>query len=337
MSVHGYVAYKPKKYGAAILAGAKQVLTEYEAWESPLTVRQVFYRLVAEYGYDKTEGAYGSLVNYIARSRRAYQRRILDEIEDGASAEEARDAAINAEGLIPFSWIRDEKGQSIPTHHYEGADDFIETIQSAAKGMKLDRQSDQPRRVELWCEAAGMVPLLTEIGEPYGIRVSSGGGYDSVTAKHELARRVVRTWGQEGKETVVLHIGDFDPSGEGMFETLDEDVSEMVWDIANRGAVRFERIALREDQVIEMEIETAPPKPLDSRSRGFVAMHPEAVEHFGSEQITAQLEALKPPELTELVTAAITERINDAAYQAVLEREEEIREDLTERLNGAGS
>jgi hypothetical protein len=80
MSTLGYVPYKPKPYGEKVLHAVTQICVEYKAWDSPLTVRQIFYRLVAEYQYEKTEAAYGSLVNYIARSRRAFQARIFDEI-----------------------------------------------------------------------------------------------------------------------------------------------------------------------------------------------------------------------------------------------------------------
>jgi hypothetical protein len=224
---------------------------------------------------------------------------------------------------------------------YEDADDVLASLKSAAKGSRLDRQEGQGRVIELWCEAAGMVPLLTEIGEPYGIGVSSGGGYDSVTAKHSLAKRAFQR-AQDDLETLVLHVGDFDPSGEGMYESLADDVGEMVFQWKDTGWIQFKRVALREDQVIEMGIETAPPKPLDSRSRSFIANHPEAVEHFGSEQITAQLEALRPPDLRTLISKTIERHLNLKIYEEVLEREKEIREQVSKaldgvNLNGSGS
>jgi len=39
-----------------------------------------------------------------------------------------------------------------------------------------------------WCEASGMVPQLQRIADPFGIGVYSSGGFDSVTAKHQIAR-----------------------------------------------------------------------------------------------------------------------------------------------------
>lgn len=326
MSNHGYVPYRPTNYAKSVLAAAKHVLVTYNAGSSPMTVRQVFYRLVAEFNYAKTEKAYGSLIGFIARSRRAYQARVIDlMVEDGFDYWEARDEADGDATLIPFEFIRDEKGQSTASHFYEDGDDFLRSIKGAADVVRLNRQEGQPQKVELWCEAAGMVPLMSEIAAPYGFRVSSGGGYDSVTAKHRLAQRVADTWGELSVPTLVLHIGDFDPSGEGMYETLRDDVGEMVWQLTNDEPLEVRRIGLTEDQVISMGIETAPPKRQDSRRRAFVAKHPRIREHLGSDDITAQLEALTPPDLRELVNGVLSEVIDTDALDEVKAREAEVR------------
>jgi hypothetical protein len=335
MSIHGYQKYNPKGYSRSVIMAAKKILAEYKAWESPMTVRQVFYRLVAEYSYDKTENAYGSLIGYIARSRRAYQRRVIDLLEEGrfdTFAEAAREA-IHEHTLIPFSWIRDERGKSHEVTSFETVDEFSETVDTWVDQIQKDRQADQPRVIELWCEAAGMVPLMRSIAEPYGIRVSSGGGYDSVTAKHRLATRVTKRAQNERTPTVVLHVGDFDPSGEGMFDTLEADVGEMVWQLSGRDFVSFNRIALTEEQVIDMKVETAPPKPMDSRRRGFVAAHPRIREQLGTDDITAQLEALTPPQLVELIEGAIESYVDEEALDQVKLAEETLREEIRERLN----
>lgn len=332
-SIHGYVPYRPGKYARSVLRAVKAVLIEYEAWESPLTVRQVFYRLIAEYGYPKTEQAYGSLGGYMARSRRAYQDAVIEGVRtQGLKTKEANEAALESDVLIPFAWVRDEKGHSVQESAFDNEEDFLDSVRDWAENMKLDRMQGQDYQIELWCEAAGMVPLMREIAEPYGVRVSSGGGYDSVTAKHQLATRVVREYGNNRRPTLVLHIGDFDPSGEGMYETLRDDVGQMVADYGVPYALTVRRVALTEDQVIEWNVETAPPKPLDSRARGFVDAHPDACDHFGSEDITAQLEALTPPDLRRLMTEALEGVIDQDAYDGVLAEEREIRERLAERL-----
>lgn len=333
MSIHGYQPYRPKEYGQSVLRAAKAVLVEYEAWERPMTVRQVFYRLVAQHGFDKTENAYSSLGNYIARSRRAYQAQIIYLVqEQGLQAKEAQQVAVRSETLIPFSWIRDERGQTHLVTSYETVDEYVEAVEEEISYLQKDRTVGQPRHLELWCEANGMVPLLREIARPYGLRVSSGGGYDSVTAKHKLAQRIIRTWHSSRCPSTVLHIGDFDPSGEGMFHSLTDDVSEMVWQYTGCEPVEFERMGLTGAQVMELDVETAPPKPTDSRYRGFLAAHPDIREHFGSDNITVQLEALAPPELVTLIESSIGAHVDESAIDQVKAAEDELRSEIRERL-----
>lgn len=332
MSQHGFTKYAPSMRTKRVLAAARNVCIQYEAWESPLTVRQIFYRLVAEYGYDKSENAYSALGNAIGRSRRAFEEKRISMIKQGEDAEVAKEATLQDPYLIAFSWIRDDKGVTALGANFASEDDFMDNVDRWVENMKLDRQLGQDEIIEVWCEAGGMVPLMTEIADPYCVRVSSGGGYDSITSKHNLFKRITKRVRETGTPTRVLHIGDFDPSGEGMFETLRDDVTAMCDAVGLYDDYAIERIALRADQVMDMDIETAPPKPSDSRHKAFLDKHPDVVEHFGSKDITAQLEALTPPDLRQLVGDAIQDRFNHETYGGILDQEEEIRTSLREKL-----
>jgi hypothetical protein len=50
--------------------GSYDAVDEYEA-QLPLTVRQIFYRLVGDHGYEKTERAYSRLTEHLVRACRA--------------------------------------------------------------------------------------------------------------------------------------------------------------------------------------------------------------------------------------------------------------------------
>ena len=56
----------------------------------------------------------------------------------------------------------------------------------------MNRQAGQPVQLYLWCEAGGMVPQLARVADPYDVPVLSGGGFDSITMKHELAVEFAR-------------------------------------------------------------------------------------------------------------------------------------------------
>ena len=66
----GFAAWNPTAGCLALIEKVLAVLAEYGAY-LPLTVRQIFYRLVGAHGYEKTEAAYERLGEEIARARRA--------------------------------------------------------------------------------------------------------------------------------------------------------------------------------------------------------------------------------------------------------------------------
>ena len=179
----------------ALLVQVQDVLDEY-AEHLPLTIRQVFYRLVGAHGYEKTEQAYENLSEKLNRARRSR--------------------------MIRFDAIRDDGGQyDMGALGYDGADDFMARLrQTVAERFRLDRQQGQPTKLVLACEAQGMVPQLESVAAGFGVPVISGGGFDSVTAKYNLAEDLAAY----DSPVEVLHIGDHDPSGAHIFLALKEDV-----------------------------------------------------------------------------------------------------------------
>jgi hypothetical protein len=313
----GYTPYNPRGDTRYWLQCAQKVVHDYQAhW--PLTVRQIFYRMVAMYDFPKKESDYGKLVNIVSKARRC--------------------SMLGSPHGIPFAAIRDDRGTAQDAFYYDSPGHFLDALVSYAQNYRIDRWQDQPVHLELWCEAAGMVPILSRVARPYGLRVSSGGGYDSVTAKHKLAKRVQERFQEDGIKTLVLHVGDFDPSGEDLSMVLGEDVlmmvSQLLWDDGRvrRDAFELERVALTGEQVVEREIETAPPKPTDSRMQGFVNRHPDIVDQLGTTDIAAQLEALEPQALTDLFENMIEQYIDHDAYDQVLDRERTQRDELVAQL-----
>jgi hypothetical protein len=81
-----------------------------------------------------------------------------------------------------------------------------------------------------------------------------------LAGKHDAAVRAVA----DGRRTHILHLGDYDPSGEHPFNSLAEDVTAFA---AAAGAeVQFERVAVTAEQAVTYNLPTAPPKATDRRS-----------------------------------------------------------------------
>jgi hypothetical protein len=71
----GFMAgWEPRASSLALIEHVNAVLDDYAA-QVPLTVRQIFYRLVGAYGYEKTEQAYKRLGELLNKARRA---RLID-------------------------------------------------------------------------------------------------------------------------------------------------------------------------------------------------------------------------------------------------------------------
>ncbi len=283
--VRGLAPWQPQCATRDLLDAVKGVLIEYAEY-LPLTVRQIFYRLVGAHGYDKTENAYSRLGEKINRARRAR--------------------------LIPFEAIRDDGVTIAEPDAWDSAAQLVERFIEEARNLRLDRQVGQQRRLVFAVEAAGMVPQVQRIADPFGIAVHSSGGFDSLTAKHDLAHRLGR-W----RRVEVLHVGDHDPSGVHLFSSMEEDVRAIARDLGLAADIRFSRLAVVPAQIVSLGLVTAPPKATDRRS-------------FTGE--TVQCEAIPPDVLAGIIRDAIESRIDKATYAAVLAEEEVTRERLAERL-----
>lgn len=292
----GFADWRPRAESADLIAEVRQVLDEYRD-HLPLTLRQIFYRLVGKSLLPKHEGAYSRLCEMLNRARRA--------------------------GLVAFEAIRDDGVTVAGGSDLVNRQDVINLLRHYAETVALDRQAGQPQRLQIWCEAAGMVPQLQRVADPYGVPVISSGGFDSVTVKHDMGRQLAE------RPTVVLHIGDHDPSGVHMFSSLAEDVQAFAGtyrkqhcsDQTFRASIAFIRLAVTPDQAHQFDLPSAPPKATDRRR--FAGLE------------TWQCEAIPPDELARIVESAITDRLDGEAYDAQLRVEAEVRRELAAWIGGA--
>lgn len=288
----GFADWNPRPDTLALVRKVQGVLDEYSE-HLPLTVRQVFYRLVGAHGYDKTEKAYARLCEAVNRARRAR--------------------------LLSFDAFRDDGGSRYGGGGYDNPAQFLGSLRRQAEAFRLDRQQGQPVRLWLLCEAAGMAPMLGRAASPYGVPVLSSGGFDSLTAKYDLAGELAHS-AVTGQAAEVLHIGDLDPSGVHLFTSLAEDVRAMCSALNPTEVPAFTRLAVTSPQAEEMGLPTAPPKATDRRA-------------FTGE--TVQAEAIPPDVLSHMVQSAIEARQDVTARCELLAREAEARAGLVQRFGGA--
>jgi len=217
----GYITWRPTKRIRAKLEAVQQVLATYHDY-LPMSVRQIFYVLVARLVIQKTKQEYDQLAYLLRKARRAR--------------------------VIPFEHIHDQ-GSVLPRslNGWEHASNLAALVRHIVANFNLDPQLGQWRRLVVWCEAAGMLAQLRRVCSPYDIHVITGGGFDSLSDKWRFAQLVL---GIEDP-VEVLHIGDLDPHGEDIFTALAEDVPAF-----DCPGVTFTRLAVTPEQVATYNLPT---------------------------------------------------------------------------------
>jgi hypothetical protein len=191
-ATRGYLAdWRPKGKTEIMLGQVKSILEEY-ADNLPLTIRQIYYRVIGEFRHPKGKEFERSLYTLLDNARRAEE--------------------------IKFRHIRDDGIQSQGGGGYHELADLIWGWRWGAEHWDRNVQDGQPYKTQVWCEAAGMVPQLARVCRPYDIGVFSGGGFGSITA----VRQIVQDCLTQGP-TLLLHLGDCDPSGYSIYQSMVED------------------------------------------------------------------------------------------------------------------
>jgi len=218
---------------AAIVERVGEIMAEYDF---SLTLRQVFYRLVAAQVLANTRSEYNQLSDKLARARE--------------------------QGEIPWDSIVDLTREPIAPSTWADLGAFAETVRQA---FRLEVWERQPAYLEVWLEKQALSELFRRVCDPYAVRLMVGRGYSSATFLFDGAGHLEKMAGQ--RPVRVCYFGDFDPSGEDIFR----DVRER---LARYGAeVDCERLALSLAQIEEYDLPPAMAKKTDTRTPGFVARH----------------------------------------------------------------
>ena len=280
--------WKPYRKGQVMLGQVKCILAEYAAY-LPLTCRQIYYRMIGEFGHPKGEKFERSLYDLLVNARRARE--------------------------IPFEHIRDDGIMNCGGVWYDDVEGVWRSVDGALAAAQRNKQEGQPQRMEVWCEAAGMVPQLRRITHPYAIPVYSSGGFNSLTA----IRQIVDDCTAYGDNTVLLHLGDYDPSGVSIFERVRDDVTAFLDD--DLASVSFEavRVVLTKDQIDEHGLPLDAITTRDERSKTWLRQ---------GRTHKCELEALAPDVVAGLLTNAIEDRIDHDAFEAAKRQETRDRSGL---------
>ena len=203
-------------------------------------------------------------------------------------------------------------------------DDYLAAQWVAWKDYDVPRDTGQPRRIELWCEAAGMRDQLSGIASRYGWPTFSGGGAESLTARKQAVERAAR---QSELETVLLHVGDHDIAGRNIFAAFEADVTAFLEEDAPEASIRCVRVSRQPEQVGS---DTPGYKPKQHKNK---AWQTELRKWYAAGfDLTYQAEALPPDLLAEIVDEALREHTDLDVLADMKRREQDAREWLREQF-----
>jgi len=241
-----------------------------------LTLRQVYYQLVARDVIPNNERSYKNLGSLISDGRMA--------------------------GLIDWEAIIDRTRNLRKNSHWDSPSDIIQT---AANQFAFDKWQGQENYLEVWVEKDALVGVVGQICERLDVPYFSCRGYVSQSEMWSAARRLER-FANLGKDLIIIHLGDHDPSG--------RDMSRDIVDRLDTFGVYpyFDRIALNIDQVEEYNPPPNPTKLTDTRCHAYI-------EEFGTE--CWELDALRPEIIEALIREKVTENCDLALFEEVRSRE----------------
>lgn len=262
---------------ARLINIADAIIAEYEVGGIRLTLRSIYYQFVAR--------------GHLANTERNYKR-LGDVIADGRMA-----------GLISWEAIEDRTRFIRDLAHWENP---AEIVRAAVNSYRIDKWATQPERVEVWIEKDALIGVIEGTCQALDVPCFSCRGYVSASELWRASVRMIHRNRDFDQETVILHLGDHDPSGIDMTRDIRDRLHEF-------GApVEVERIALTREQIDQFNPPPNPAKQTDARFSGYV------IEH-GDE--SWELDALDPKFLADLVQEKVFEHRDVGAWAKAVKRE----------------
>lgn len=214
-----------------------QILDEYHEQGFRLSLRQLYYQLVARDYIPNNIRSYKNLGNLVSNARQA--------------------------GLVDWNMIEDRNRETVSLSHWESP---AEIIEAAAHSFRIDKWEDQPWHVEVMVEKDALSGVLVPVCRELDISITANKGYSSSSTMYEIGKRLAYWQRHRGKNIAIFYLGDHDPSGIDMTR----DVTDRLSMYSNLDTIEIQRLALNWDQVQTWQPPENPAKETDSRYSTYV-------------------------------------------------------------------
>jgi hypothetical protein len=222
----------------ALINKVNEILEEHRAAGYTLSLRQIFYQLVARGVVENNENRYKGLSKTLTDAREA--------------------------GLVPWDAIED-RGRWLRqnTHWNDPRDLLAATVASWA----TDLWARQAVRPEVWCEKDALSGIIGPVCEDLDVSWFPAKGYCLWQTHAERLRGYI----DANQGCVIFYLGDHDPSGLDMYANIKRKLKLFLGEAFEM--VSVQRIGLTMEQIRSLNLLPNPAKKKDSRYEVYRAEH----------------------------------------------------------------
>lgn len=195
------IKYANKNLGGnrlTIVDQAIAICEEYADQGFSLTLRQLYYQFVAR--------------DLVPNNQKSYDR-LGDILTDARMA-----------GLFDWDYIVDRTRNLAQLATWASPEALIE---AAAQQYLTDTWAPQKRRVEVWIEKDAAIGVIEHVCNQNNVPYFSCRGYTSASEMWAAGTRIGE-YLRNGEQTLILHIGDHDPSGLDMTRDIEDRLRTFV-------------------------------------------------------------------------------------------------------------
>lgn len=283
---------KSASYDEIITASLKVFLQ----YDTAITLRQLYYRLVSQLLIPNNINSYKRLSRILVKARE--------------------------QGDVPINCLEDRSRRILGRGDtgYDSAEEYlrsrISSLSDSWKGFTMPMWDNQPKGILISLEKDALSRLVSRIANTYSVRTFPTRGYPSFSYVQRMAQYIMTR--MTDKETIVLYYGDFDPSG----MDIERDLTDR---LGKYGAKNFtvQRIALTAEQIKQYNLPPMPVKRSDARAENFMEEHGDSA---------IELDALDPNTFQNIVRESIVSHIKIRRWNAKIRKIEELKIWIKEKL-----
>jgi len=221
-----------QKQSLELLAQVQKII---ESYDFALTLRQIYYQLVAKQIIPNEQRYYKKLSRLCVTGR--------------------------DEGILPEEGFADRLREVDKLSSWSDLNEFMQTVK---RSYRKDKWQNQDNYLEIWTEKDALRSVLTEITYQYDVALMVARGQLSRT---EVYRTAGRYKVKIDKECYLYYCGDFDPSGLSIYDSIKKRIMDFGI------SINFRRIALTEEQIERYQLPSDPAKQSDPNYNKFVSIY----------------------------------------------------------------